>query len=148
MHAYSHSLSSCNTMKVFSSTFYLPSRMGAIYPRVSLKVKIPSFNSLEEWQERKSTKIDTCARMCLHLLSRDDAAPMVFKDGSVIFPEAPQITPGEVISCINKILIYQEFPSFGPLVRNVRHPYHSVIGWLFKVAVTGLQTLWNSTPPY
>jgi TATA-binding protein-associated factor len=93
--------------------------MGALYPRSSLKAKIPSFNSLEEWQEKKSTKIDICAHMCLHLLSRDDAAPMIFKDGGVIFPEAPQPTPGEVISRNNKILIYQEFPSFGPLVRQV-----------------------------
>lgn len=109
-------------MKIFSSTFYLPSRMGAIYPRRSLTEKIPHFKTLEEWQSRKSTKIDTCARMCRHLLSRDDAPDMTFKDGQVVFPDVPQPRPGEEVAQERKILIYQEFPSFGPLLRNVRAP--------------------------
>lgn len=107
-------------MKILSSTFYLPSRMGAIYPRLSLTEKIPLFNSLEEWQSHKSTKIDTCARMCSHLLSRDDAPDMIFQDGRVIFPDVSQSPPGEKVSQDRKILIYQEFPSLGPLLRNVR----------------------------
>jgi hypothetical protein len=107
-------------MKIFSSTFYLPSRMGVIYPRRSLTEKIPLFKSLEEWQSRKSTKIDTCARMCRHLLSRDDAPDMIFQDGKVIFPDVPQSPLGEKVLQDRKILIYQEFPSLGPLLRNVR----------------------------
>jgi hypothetical protein len=91
--------------------------MGATYPRLSLTDKIPLFKSLEEWQSRKSTKVDVCAQMCRHLLSRDDAPDMVFKDGGVSFPEVPNpIIPEDQQT---KILIYQEFPSFGPLVRNV-----------------------------
>jgi hypothetical protein len=93
--------------------------MGAIYPRSSLQEKIPTFSSLEEWQAKKSTKVDICARMCLHLLSRDDAAPMIFSEGTVFFPETPPPAPGKAISQDSKILIYQEFPSFGPLVRTV-----------------------------
>jgi hypothetical protein len=93
--------------------------MGAVYPRATLKESLPTFSSLEAWKEKKSTKIDICARMCLHLLSRDDAATMGFKEGTVDFPESPQPAPGELVSHKNKILIYHEFPSFGPLIRGV-----------------------------
>jgi hypothetical protein len=93
--------------------------MGAVYPRATLKESLPTFSSLESWREKKSTKIDICARMCLHLLSRDDASPMRFEDGTINFPESPQPAPGEPPSYNNKILIYHEFPSFGPLIRSV-----------------------------
>lgn len=143
-YTYLRSLTSCSTMKAFSSSFYLPSRMGAIYPRLSLKEALPSFKSLEEWQAKKSTKVDICARMCLHLLSRDDAAPMIFREGTVIFPETPQPAPGKVISQDTKILIYQEFPSFGPLIRTVRKAfYRSVL--IYSTLLTGLQTLQDPT---
>jgi hypothetical protein len=112
-------LSACGAMKTFSSDFYLQSRMGAIYPRLSLKDEIPMFDSLEEWQSHKSTKIDICALMCLHLISRDDAPRMIFKDGQVIFPKVAIPLPGEEVSQDTKVLIYLEFPSFGPLVRRV-----------------------------
>ncbi len=105
---------------IFSSTFYVPSRMGAIYPSRSLTENIPHFKSLEEWQSRKSTKIDTWARMCRHLLSRNDAPEMIFKDGEVIFADVPQPTFGENLSQDRKILIYQEFPSLGSPLRDVR----------------------------
>lgn len=74
---------------------------------------------MAEWQAKKSTKVDVCARLCLHLLSRDDAPPVDFKDGGVVFPPIPASAPGEKISQNLKILIYQEFPSFGPMVRDV-----------------------------
>ena len=94
--------------------------MAATYPRRSLKDKIPKFKTLEEWQSHKSTKVDVCAQMAIHLTSRDDAPDMVFKDGTVIFPDVPQSPLGEKILQDRKILIYQEFPSLGPLLRNVR----------------------------
>jgi hypothetical protein len=114
------SLSSCSAMKAFSSTFYLRSRLGATYPRLNLTDKIPRFKTMDEWQKAKSTKVDTLARMCLHLLSRDDAPPMVFEDGGVVFPPVAAPAPHELISQDRKIIIYQEFPSFGPMVRDVR----------------------------
>ena len=94
--------------------------MGATYPRLSLTDPIPRFNSLEEWDSHKSTKVDICACMCRHLLSRDDAPEMSLRDGQVIFPDIPPPTPGENVQKEIKILIYQEFPSFGPLLRDVR----------------------------
>lgn len=115
----SFSLSSCGMAKALSSTFYLPSRMGATYPRLSLTDKVPQFKNLEGWQSRKSTKVDICALMCLHLLSRDDAPNMIFLNGTVDFPEVPKPMHGEQVSQKRKILIYEEFPTFGPLVRSV-----------------------------
>jgi hypothetical protein len=47
---------------------------------------------------------------------------MVFKDGQVFFPEIPPPAPGEIVTTLEKILVYHEFPSFGPLIRNVRAP--------------------------
>jgi hypothetical protein len=93
--------------------------MGATYPRLSLSDSIPHFDTLDNWQKHKSTKLDTCARMCQHLLSRDDAPEMVFGNGQVKFPDIPMLKDSEKISQERKILIYQEFPSFGPLLRNV-----------------------------
>jgi TATA-binding protein-associated factor len=93
--------------------------MSATYPRLSLTDKIPRFKTREDWESRKSTKVDICARMCFHLLSRDDAPRMIFEDGAVIFPEVPKPMPGERVSQELKIVIYQEFSSFGPLVRDV-----------------------------
>jgi hypothetical protein len=91
----------------------------AISPRIQHQFEQWVLRRSQEGQQKKSTKIETCALICLHLLSRDDAPPMIFKDGNVFFPEIPQPQPGEVISQSNKILIYLEFPSFGPLVRSV-----------------------------
>jgi hypothetical protein len=113
--------------------------MGATYPRRSLTDPIPRFKTLEEWQSQKSTKVDVCARMCLHLTSRDDAPSMVFQDGSVIFPEVPNPLPGELVSQTTKILVYEGFASFGPLVRNVRTPLLALIGR--NSPHTGLQPL-------
>jgi hypothetical protein len=107
-------------MKAFSSSFYLPSRMGATYPRLSLKDKIPRFKSMDDWESHKTTKVDICARMCSHLLSRDDAPSMIFEDGTVIFPEVPAPMPGERVSQELKLLVYEDFASLGPLVQDVR----------------------------
>ena len=56
--------------------------------------------------------------MCKHFLTRDDAPAVRFEDGIAIFPTIPSIQPDQVVSQTNKILIYQEFPSFGRLLRN------------------------------
>lgn len=107
---------------IVSRSFYLEHRMCVGFARLSLEDSIPTFETLAQWEEKKSTKIDVCARMCKHILTRDDAPKMKFEDGAVIFPPIPPPTPGEKISKDIKILIYQEFPSLGPLLRNVSPP--------------------------
>lgn len=78
-----------------SRSFWIEFRMGVNWARRCLSESIPRFNTMDEWLERKSTKIDTCAQMCLHVLSRDDAPKMIFKNGTVTFPPLPQQQPGE-----------------------------------------------------
>jgi hypothetical protein len=93
-------------------------------PKGSKKSKdskpILSFSSLESWEPVKSTKMDTCARICRHLLTRDDAPSITFEDGRAIFPNIPPPPPGnETLLQETKILIYQEFTSLRHLLRNV-----------------------------
>jgi TATA-binding protein-associated factor len=104
---------------IVSRSFYIEHRMCVGFARLDLAEPIPVFGSLEEWEPKKSTKLDTCALMCRHLLARDDAPEMIFESGTVVFPPIPTSTLGETIAQNNKILIYQEFPSLGPLLRNV-----------------------------
>jgi hypothetical protein len=105
------------------SSFYIEHRMCVGFARLKLEDPIPEFKTLEEWEEKKSTKIDICARMCRHLLSHDDAPKMVFGNGTVVFPPVPPSQPGKKVPQTVKILIYQEFPSLGPLLRNVSHKF-------------------------
>jgi len=77
---------------------------------------IPVFSTIAQWNLVKSTKIDTCARICEHFLTRDDALEPVFDEGQVMFPPMPDAA---AINRTRKLLIYQEFPSLGPLLRNV-----------------------------
>ncbi|KAJ3494060.1 hypothetical protein NLJ89_g10889 [Agrocybe chaxingu] len=105
--------------RIVSRSFYIEYRMGVGYARLSLLEPIPRFNNLLHWEEHKSTKFDICARICKHLLTRDDAPPMTFEDGKVSFPPIPSAAPGEIVPQDTKILIYQEFPSLGPLLRQV-----------------------------
>lgn len=83
---------------------------------------IPHFKSLSEWAEHKSTKMDTLARICKHTLSSDRAPPVEFVDGQAIFPPIPRLQKGEKDTATVKIAIYQEFPSLGKVLRNVRLP--------------------------
>lgn len=107
---------------IVSRTFYLEHRMAIGYARYNLDDNIPKFKSLEEWEPMKSTKMDTCARMCQHLLSRDDAPEITVEDGQVIIPPLPPLQPGEPCLQTTKILISQQFPSLAGLLRNVCTP--------------------------
>ncbi|GLB33117.1 putative helicase [Lyophyllum shimeji] len=103
--------------------FYIEHRKCVGFARYDLTEAVPVFSTLTEWEEKKSTKFDTCARMCRHILTRDDAPPMIFENGVVVYPDIPLPKPGENILRETKILIYQEFPSLGPLLRNVLELY-------------------------
>lgn len=91
------------------------------YARYNLEEKIPHFPTLKDWEDKKSTKFDTCARMCQHLLARDDAPEIKIEAGEVMFPSFLPVQPGETPQRTIKILISQEFPSLGALLRNVSH---------------------------
>ncbi len=76
---------------------------------------------MDDWQNAKSTKFDVCAKLVSHLLKHDDAPEIEVHDGKVSFPKIPRESRKHPKQD-TKILIYQEFPSLGPLLRNVSIP--------------------------
>jgi len=48
---------------------------------------IPIFQSLQEWNTKKSTKIDVCARICAYYLQDDQIDDVDFQDGEPVFPQ-------------------------------------------------------------
>jgi hypothetical protein len=114
------SVSNSNSiLGIVSHSFYLEYRQGVCFPRKSRqKERIPTFHTMDEWEKAKSTKFDVCAKLVSHLLKHDDAPEIEVRDGKVTFPEIPRKYRKHPKQD-TKILIYQEFPSLGPLLRNV-----------------------------
>jgi len=113
------SVSNSNSiLGIVSHSFYLEYRQGVCFPRKSRKDPIPKFRTMDDWDKAKSTKFDVCAKLVSHLLKHDDAPEIQVRDGKVIFPKIPRALRDHPKQD-TKILIYQEFPSLGPLLRNV-----------------------------
>ncbi|KAF8869930.1 SNF2 family N-terminal domain-containing protein [Infundibulicybe gibba] len=85
--------------KFRTSKFYLEYRSAVSFAKKDPTSLTPTFNSLDEWEPVKSTKMDACARICHHYLSPGHA-------------QGPSTTN-------RKILIYSEFPSMTKLLRNI-----------------------------
>ena len=65
-----HSVSASNSiLMIVSRSFYIENRMCLGFVCYKLKDAIPVFKMLDDWEKQNSTKIDTCARMCRHLLT-------------------------------------------------------------------------------
>lgn len=109
-----------DVLTVMSRSFYIEHRMAIGFARLDLSKAPPKFNSLEEWERVKSTKMDTCARMVQHILSRDDAPDPIIKDGYICFPNLPPLPVGQLPSFLRKLLIYLDYVTLGPLLKNVR----------------------------
>jgi TATA-binding protein-associated factor len=108
--------------------FYLEYRMATGYAKDDPNKPIPIINNMEEWDKCKSTKMDVCAKICQHLLTRDDAPDVEFEEGVPIFPPFPDFLEGIEVPKKNRILIYQEFPSLGGLLRQV-----STLGFCLQI---------------
>lgn len=116
-----------STSKFATRSFYIEYRISVGFARDESRgdSSIPTFTTLEQWEPVKSTKMDTCAKICQHILTRDDVPTVTFKDGKAIFPKInPHPLPGGG-KMETKILIYQEFTSLRPLLRNVTLHYLS-----------------------
>ncbi|GLB36948.1 putative aortic smooth muscle cell differentiation [Lyophyllum shimeji] len=105
-----------------TEAFYLEYRRAVAYAMENPNEPWPSFQTLETWLEAKSTKMDTCARICKHYLARDDVQDVSFADGQPIFPEIVAV-PKEQVQQTRRILIYSEFASMAPLLQNVLQLY-------------------------
>ncbi|EAU80360.1 hypothetical protein CC1G_12776 [Coprinopsis cinerea okayama7 len=110
------SASIANSRNITSSSFYLAHRQTVTFAREDPNESIPEFETLEAWEERKSTKIDTVVKVAKWLTSRDDAPIPEFHEGEVIYPDPPA---SSTFTRNRKVLVYQEFPSFTGLVRNI-----------------------------
>jgi hypothetical protein len=77
---------------------------------------IPKFVSLSDWERQKSTKFDVCARVCQHLLRRDDIPDVLFLDGEL---KLSQMEEASEARKTRRILVYQEFSSMSGLLQNV-----------------------------
>ena len=91
--------------------------MATGYAKDDPNEEIPKFSTMQEWESKKSTKMDVCAQICRHLLSRDDAPEVEFKNGAPVFPPNPVAVGSGTQD--NRILIYQEFPSLCNLLKQV-----------------------------
>jgi hypothetical protein len=78
----------------------------------------PVFNTFEEWLPMRSTKMDVCAQICSYYLWRDDVLDVSFNNGVPVFPSLEDAPKG-IGNKTRQILIYAEFPSMTPLLRNV-----------------------------
>ncbi|KAF5347354.1 hypothetical protein D9756_010005 [Leucocoprinus leucothites] len=82
----------------------------------------PTFKSLDEWEQSKSTKMDICARVCAHYLTHDDVEDVKFENGQAVFPTVT-MEQGRDYPRQRRIIIYAEFTSMAPLLRNVLYLY-------------------------
>ncbi|KAF5362324.1 hypothetical protein D9756_002852 [Leucocoprinus leucothites] len=115
-------LSASDSTRIHTKKFYLEYRTAVGYAKEDLAEPWPIFKSLQEWEPKKSTKMDACARICKHYLTRDDAPDISFTDGAVQIPDLSQ-TPLHGIQQTRRIIIYSEFSSMAPLFRSVLELY-------------------------
>ncbi|KXN85122.1 Chromodomain-helicase-DNA-binding protein 1-like protein [Leucoagaricus sp. SymC.cos] len=80
----------------------------------------PIFQSLEEWEPKKSTKMDICAHICAYYLLHDEVDDISFEDGEPIFPD---VVNDPSISRDRRIIVYAEFPSLVPTLVSVMKLY-------------------------
>ncbi|KIJ34384.1 hypothetical protein M422DRAFT_263522 [Sphaerobolus stellatus SS14] len=120
--------------------FYLDHRLSMGYAMDRIEDELPTFNTLEEWEAKKSTKFDICARLCKYILSHDGVPLPHFVDGQVEFPLIPEPDLSHPIMHKSKILIFQEFPSLGKILQNLL----DLLG-LSYVYIDGQTTLPNRT---
>ncbi|KAF5345577.1 hypothetical protein D9756_011032 [Leucocoprinus leucothites] len=113
---------SCSSGQIHTKKFYLEYRTAVGYAKEDPAEPCPTFKTLAEWEPVKSTKMDICARICSHYLTHDDVDDVKFENGQALF--TPVIMePGKEYSRKRRIIIYSEFTSMAPLLRNVLQLY-------------------------
>lgn len=120
------SLSHATALGSVTESFYCMERMAVTFPREDTNAPVPKFSTREEWDATRSTKIDAVVRLVRYLLKSDNTLPPFTKDGKLFFPKIPPTEDGASVSRTRKILIYQEYSFFAPLLINVRQePPHA-----------------------
>ncbi|KAJ3764543.1 P-loop containing nucleoside triphosphate hydrolase protein, partial [Lentinula raphanica] len=109
-----------DTGKFLTQKFYMEYRLNVAFAKTDPAAPNPKFETIEQWEKVKSTKMDTCAKICAHYLYRDDVEDVDFREGKLLtFPPNGGYHPSQGHSRKRKILIYSEFPSVTPILRNL-----------------------------
>ncbi|KAG7093167.1 hypothetical protein E1B28_006856 [Marasmius oreades] len=106
-----------------TTNFYIDYRKDVGYAKENPDAPNPTFKTLEEWEEKKSTKMDCLAKVVRHYLSHDNIADVQFVDGAPIFPPPPSVPLSQSSPRNRKIVIYAAFPSMTPILLNVLNLY-------------------------
>ncbi|KAF8054482.1 P-loop containing nucleoside triphosphate hydrolase protein [Lyophyllum atratum] len=109
---------SSSASSLSTTRFYLEYRTAVGFAKEDPDSPWPSFKTLQEWAPVKSTKMEVCAEICKHYLSRDDVGDVTFANGVPVFPDIPA-NLAEKIRQNRRIIIYSEFSSMAPLLQNV-----------------------------
>ncbi|KAJ2932839.1 hypothetical protein H1R20_g4266, partial [Candolleomyces eurysporus] len=102
-------LSQAAALGVATESFWSNERMSVTFPREDMSAPIPRFTSYRMWEPKKTTKVDTTARLAAYLLSSDAAPRPTVVDGALVLPEIDLTQAGPRT---RKILIYQEWAIF------------------------------------
>ncbi|KAJ3563513.1 hypothetical protein NP233_g8897 [Leucocoprinus birnbaumii] len=111
-------LTASTSTRILTKKFYLEYRTGVAFAQEDPAAPYPIFKSLEEWASKMSTKMDTCARACVHYLTHDDVPDITFEDGELVLPKV-EVQPGQKVTRARRIIIYSEFSSMASLFQNV-----------------------------
>ncbi|KAJ3566666.1 hypothetical protein NP233_g6855 [Leucocoprinus birnbaumii] len=104
--------------RILTRKFYLEYRTAVVFANKNPDDPLPKFHTMFEWEEVKSTKIETCSKLCSYYLTHDAVPDVTFENGQAIFPKV-EVKPGEEVSKKRRIIIYSEFSSMAPLLQNV-----------------------------
>jgi Helicase conserved C-terminal domain len=109
-----------------SQTFYLEYRVALGWAGETEARDHPErfFKSQKDWLENGGSKMVAAVRIAAHLLSRDDAPPIIFDgEGGFEIPPLPDILDrSDVPGKTRKILVYQQWPIQSRLLIHVSFP--------------------------
>jgi hypothetical protein len=73
---------------------------------------------MDDWLQKRGTKLDLLVRLLQHHLSQDDRAPVSFDEqGLASFPQMSDVPEGQKLQS-SKILVFQEFPMMSEMITN------------------------------
>lgn len=110
-------MSQATSAGLSTENFFLKERMGVVLPREAANAPLPYYNTREEWEANPPSKLNAVFLIIRHLLESDDAPIPYTADYEMIFPEIPADKPTKQT---RKILLFNEFPFFAPLIIQVR----------------------------
>ncbi|KAL0057974.1 hypothetical protein AAF712_015368 [Marasmius tenuissimus] len=112
-----------NESGIVATRFYLDYRLTSCYAKADPDGPNPKFNSLDEWEPVKSTKMDVAARVAAHYLSHDEIDDVSCERGEAIYPAMPFVPASESPPRNRKVLISVAFPSLMPIFLDVLRLY-------------------------